>query len=153
MSIKLKAVICPTRQSDSKLSFAQHVSQTQSCHLPSMSVRLKGSRVSRDCTSFGDCDPFTLTPKLFLNLYRSITEPMLTYCSMLFLPSVSVSQKKTNFSRLQTLHQILSDFLILHVSEITDRSVLCRARSVLADSSYPLHNEFQLPPAARRSKQ
>ena len=63
---------------DKDLTFKEHVVATQKkCH-----QRLHVLRKLRS---------FSLDPKLLLNLYRSIIEPLLTYCGILYHRSLSVA--------------------------------------------------------------
>ena len=122
-------------------------------HFPStgISPTLKG-RVSRNHNYvLRRLKLFHLQPRLHLNLYRIIIEPILIYCSMIFLPLVSVSQNSKLFKLANTASNIIG-LPALSLSEITDGVVFCKARSISADSSHPLYNEFKLLPSARRLK-
>ena len=92
---------------------------------------------------------FHLQPKLLLNLYRSIIKPIFTYCGMIFLPSVSVSQKN-KFLKIANTTSKITGLPVPSLSEVTDRAVLRKARSISVDSSHPLYDEFELLLSARR---
>ena len=70
---------------------------------------------------------------------------------MIFLPSVSVSQKNKLLKIAYTASKLIGlpvwKFFLL---EITDRAVLRKARSISVDSSQPLNDEFELLLSARR---
>jgi hypothetical protein len=121
---------------DSRLSFSEHISLTQrKCQ-----QRLYVLRRLRS---------FQLKPKLLLNLYRSIIEPLLVYCSMIFLSSISVSDK----NKLLKMSNLASKIITLPVpclTAISVRALLRKARAVSADPSHPLHAEFELLPSGRR---
>ena len=89
---------------DYKLSSHQHIISTQR----KSQQRLKS---------------FHLRPKLLLNLYRSIIEPILTYCTMIFLSSVSVSEKNKLLKVANTASKITA-LPVPSLSEITERAVL-----------------------------
>ena len=87
--------------------------------------------------------------QLLLSLYRSIIEPILTYCTIIFLSSVSVSEKNKLLKIANTASKVIG-LPVPSLSEITERAVLRKAHSVSADSSHPLYDEFKLLPSARR---
>ena len=121
---------------DSQLSFSDHVAATQKrCQ-----QRLYVLRRLRS---------FNLAPKLLLNLYRSIIEPLLTYCSMIFLPALSVTEKNKLLKVSNTASKIINH-PVPSVSEITERNLLRKAHAVSGDDSHPLNSEFQLLPSGQR---
>ena len=92
---------------------------------------------------------FELDPQLLLNLYRSIIEPLLTYCGSIYHPSLCVTEKNKLVQISKTASKIIGR-PVPSLSEITDKALLRKAHSVSADSSHPLHSEFELLPSGRR---
>ena len=66
-----------------------------------------------------------------------------------FLPSVLVS-RKNKFLKIANTTSKITGLPVPSLAEITDRAVLREARSVSADPSHPLYDEFELLPSARR---
>lgn len=121
---------------DSSLSFKDHVAATQrKCQ-----QRLYVLRRLRS---------FELAPKLLLNLYRSIIEPLLTYCSIVYLPSLSVTEKNKLYKVSNTASKIIG-LPVPSISAINDKTLLRKARAVSGDTSHPLNPEFELLPSGRR---
>ena len=118
---------------NAKLAFQQHTPHTQRKSQQRLYVlrRLKS---------------FHLRPELMLNLYRSIIEPILTYCSVISLSSVSVTEKNKLLKITNTASKMIG-LPVPSMSDITDREVLREAHSVSADSSHPLCDEFTLLPS------
>ena len=92
---------------------------------------------------------FELDPQLLLNLYRSIVEPLLTYCSGIYYPSLSVTERN-KLVKISNMASKIIGLPVPPISEIADKALLRRAHAVSADSSHPLHAEFELLPSGRR---
>jgi hypothetical protein len=92
---------------------------------------------------------FHLDPQLLHNLYRSIIEPLLTYCSTIYHPSLSVTERNKLIKISSTASKIIG-LPVPPITEITDKALLRKAHAVSADSSHPLHAEFELLPSGRR---
>ena len=121
---------------DSKLSFSDHISLT----VKKCQQRLYILRRLRS---------FHLDSKLLLNLYRSIIEPVLTYCSIIFLPSIAVTARNRLLKIANTASKIIG-LPVPSVTEITNRAVLRKAVAVSTDPSHPLYDEFEVMPSGRR---
>ena len=81
---------------------------------------------------------FHLDRELLLNLYRGVIEPVLPYCNMILLPSVSVSEREKRLFKIAHTESNLSNFLffLLLKSQIVQFSPR-HFRSLL---SLPIHN-------------
>jgi hypothetical protein len=121
---------------DSKLSFKEHVKVTQG----KCQQRLYVLRKLRS---------FDLAPNLLLNLYRSIIEPLLTYCGLVYFPSLSVTEKNKLIKVAKSASKIIS-LPVPSISEINDKALLRKARAASGDPSHPLFEEFELLPSGRR---
>jgi hypothetical protein len=121
---------------DSTLSFKDHVRATQGKCQQRMYVlrRLRS---------------FDLDPKLLLNLYRSIIEPLLTYCGTIYFPSLSATEKNKILKIANTASKIIS-LPVPNISDINQKALLRKARAVSADPTHPLHEEFELLPSQTR---
>ena len=95
---------------DEKLSFTEHVTAVQK----KSQQRLHVLRKLR---------AFYVDPLLLLRLYRSIIEPLLTYCSICYYPALSVK----NRNRLLKISDVSAKIIGLptrKVSEIIDHAIL-----------------------------
>ena len=121
---------------DNNLDFKQHV----------QSVQKKGQQqlhVLRQLRSFD------LHPKLLQNLYRSIVEPILTYCGPIFFPQISVSEKNKILKISQTAEKI-SGRKNPNLTTIVDRATVRKAHAIAKNQEHPLFSEFVLLPSGKR---
>ena len=113
-----------------KLSFTEHVTAVQ-------------KKVIRKLQAF------YVDPLLFLRLYRSIIEPILTYCSICYYPALSVK----NRNRLLKISHVSAKIIGLptpKLSKIIDHAILKKARAVATESDHPLSTFFHVLPSQRR---
>ena len=92
---------------------------------------------------------FYVDPLLLLRLYRSIIEPLLTYCSICYYPALSVK----NCNRLLKISHVSAKIIGLPIpklSEIIDHAILKKARAVATESDHPLSTFFHVLPSQRR---
>ena len=111
---------------DEKLSFTEHVTAVQK----KSQQRLHVLRKLR---------AFYVDPLLLLRLYRSIIEPLLTYCSIC--------------NRLLKISHVSAKIIGLptpKLSEIIDHAMLKKARAVATESDHPLSAFFHVLPSQRR---
>ena len=121
---------------DDRLSFKSHVVATQKkCQQRLYILRRLAS--------------FNLQPKLLLNLYRSIIEPVLTYCNVIFWPSISETEKK-KLLKVTKIAAKLVGLPVPSLSALCDKSLLRKACAVADDTSHPLQSEFVRLPSSRR---
>ena len=95
---------------DEKLSFTEHVTAVQK----KSQQRLHVLRKLR---------AFIVDPLLLLRLYRSIIEPLLTYCSICYYPALSVEK---NRNRLLNISRVFAKIIGLptpKLSEIIDQAI------------------------------
>ena len=121
---------------DEKLSFTEHVTAVQK----KSQQRLHVLRKLR---------AFYVDPLLLLRLYRSIIEPLLTYCSICYYPALSVK----NRNRLLKISHISAKIIGLptpKLSEIIEHAILKKARAVATESDHPLSTFFHVLPSQRR---
>ena len=88
-------------------------------------------------------------PLLLLRLYRSIIEPLLTYCSICYYPALSVKTR----NRLMKISHVSAKIIGLptpKLSEIIDHAILKKARAVATESDHPLSTFFHVLPSQRR---
>ena len=119
---------------DEKLSFTKHVTAVQKKSQQRLHV-LRNLRA------------FYVDPLLLLRLYRSIIEPLITYCSICYYPALSVK----NRNRLLKISHVSAKIISLPtpmLSETIDHASLKKARAVAADSDHPLSTFFH--PSRRR---
>ena len=86
---------------------------------------------------------------LLLRLYRSIIEPLITYCSICYYPALSVK----NRNRLLKISHVSAKIIGLPtpmLSEIIDYAILKKARAVTTESDHPLFTFFHVLPSRRR---
>ena len=122
---------------DEKLSFTKHVTAVQK----KSQQRL---HVLRKLRAFY-VDPLLL----LLRLYRSIIEPLITYCSICYNPALSVK----NRNRLLKMSHVSAKIIGLPtpmLSEIIDHAILKKARAVATESDHPLSTFFHVLPSQRR---
>ena len=92
---------------------------------------------------------FYIDPLLLLRLYRSIIEPLITYCSICYYPALSVK----NRNRLLKMSHVSAKIIGLPtpmLSEIIDHAILKKARAVATESDHPLSTFFDVLPSQRR---
>ncbi|KAK2161792.1 hypothetical protein NP493_1559g00026 [Ridgeia piscesae] len=121
---------------DEKLSFTEHVTAVQK----KSQQRLHVLRKLR---------AFYVDPLLLLRLYRSIIEPLLTYCTICYYPALSVK----NRNRLLKISHVSAKIIGLptpKLSEIIDHAILKKARAVATESDHPLSTFFHVLPSQRR---
>ena len=121
---------------DEKLSFTKHVTAVQK----KSQQRLHVLRKLR---------AFYVDPLLLLHLYRSIIEPLITYCSICYYPALSVK----NHNRLLKISHVSAKIIGLPtpmLSEIIDHAILKKARAVATESYHPLSTFFHVLPSRRR---
>ena len=121
---------------DEKLSFTEHVTAVQK----KSQQRLHVLRQLR---------AFYVDPLLLLRLYRSIIEPLLTYCSICYYPALSVK----NRNRLLEISHVSAKIIGLptpKLTEIIDHAILKKARAVATESDHPLSTFFHVLPSQRR---
>ena len=121
---------------DEKLSFTEHVTAVQK----KSQQRLHVLRKLR---------AFYVDPLLLLRLYRSIIEPLLTYCSICYYPALSVK----NRDRLLKISHISAKIIGLptpKLSEIIDHAILKKARAVATESDHLLSTFFHVLRSQRR---
>ena len=117
---------------DEKLSFTEHVTAVQK----KSQQRLHVLRKLR---------AFYVDPLLLLRLYRSIIEPLLTYCSICYYPALSVK----NRNRLLKISHVSAKIIGLptpKLSEIIDHAI----GSVATESDHPLSTFFHVLPSQMR---
>ena len=91
---------------------------------------------------------FYVDPLLHLRLYRSIIEPLLTYCSICYYPALSVK----NRNRLLNISHVSAKIIglpTLKFSEIIDYAMLKKARAVAIESDHPLSTFFHVLPVSK----
>ena len=123
---------------DSKLNFKQHVH----------TVQKKGQQrlhVLRRLRSFD------LHPKLLQNLYRSILEPILTYCGCIFFPQISISDRNKIMKISNSAEKIynrknpsLSDI------DLVEKATIRKAHAIVKNEEHPLNHEFTVLPSGKR---
>ncbi|KAK2172032.1 hypothetical protein NP493_998g00013 [Ridgeia piscesae] len=121
---------------DENFSFTEHVTAVQK----KSQQRLHVLRKLR---------AFYVNPLLLLRLYRSIIEPLLTYCSICYYPALSVK----NRNRLLRISHVSAKIIGLptpNLSEIIDHAILKKARAVATESDHPLSTFFHVLPSQRR---
>ena len=121
---------------DDKLSFTEHVTAVKK----KSQQRLHVLRKLR---------AFYVDPLLLLRLYRSIIEPLLTYCSICYYPALSVK----NRNRLLKISHVYAKIIGLptpKLSETIDHAILKKARAVATESDHPLSTFFHVLPSQRR---
>ena len=121
---------------DETLSFTEHVTAVQK----KSQQRLHVLRKLR---------AFYVDPLLLLRLYRSIIEPLLTYCTICYYPALSVK----NHNRLLKISYVSAKIIRLptpNLSEIIDHAILKKARAVATESDHPLSTFFHVLPSQRR---
>ena len=121
---------------DEKLSFTEHVTAVQK----KSQQRLHVLRKLR---------AFYVDPLHLLRLYRSITEPLLTYCSICYYPALSVK----NRNRLLKISHVSAKTIGLptpKLTEIIDHAILKKTRAVATESDHPLSMFFHVLPSQRR---
>ena len=82
-------------------------------------------------------------------LYRSIIEPLITYCSICYYPALSVK----NRNRLLKISHVSAKIIGLPtpmLSEIIGHAILKKARAVATESDHPLSTFFHVLPSRRR---
>ena len=92
---------------------------------------------------------FYVDPLLLLCLYRSIIEPLLTFCSICYYPALSVK----NHNRLLKISHVSAKIIGLptpKLSEIINHAILKKARAVATESDHPLSTFFHVLPSQRR---
>ncbi|KAK2189868.1 hypothetical protein NP493_95g05039 [Ridgeia piscesae] len=117
---------------DEKLSFTEHVTAVQK----KSQQRLHVLRKLR---------AFYVDP-LLLRIYRSIIEPLSTYCSICYYPALSVK----NRNRLLKISHVSAKIIGLptpKLSEIIDHAILKKARAVATESDHPLSTFFHVLPS------
>ena len=120
---------------DEKFSFTKHVTAMQK----KSQERLHVLRKLR---------AFYIDP-LLLRLYRSIIEPVITYCSICYYPALSVK----NRNRLLKISHVSAKIIGLPtpmLSEIIDHAILKKARAVATESDHPLSTFFNVLPSRMR---
>ena len=130
------------------LSSTSVLSLMKNCHLPSMLQPCRKS-LSSDCTVFEKLRAFYVDPLLLLRLYRSIIEPLITYCSICYYPALSVK----NRNRLLKISHVSAKIIGLPtpmLSEIIDHAILKKSRAVATESDHPLSTFFHVLPSRRR---
>ena len=121
---------------DTRLSFKNHVVATQrKCQQRLYILRRLAS--------------FNLQPTLLLNLYRSIIEPLLMYCNIIFWPSISETEKKKLLKVTQLAAKIIG-LPVPSLSTLCNRALLRKACAVADDTSHPLQSEFVRLPSGQR---
>ena len=118
---------------DEKLSFTEHV----------RAVQKKSQHVLRKLRAF------YADPLLLLRLYRSIIEPLITYCSICYYPALSVK----NCNRLLKISHVFVKIIGLPtpmLSEIIDHAVVKKGRAVATESDHPLSTFFHVLRSQRR---
>ena len=121
---------------DEKLSFTKHVTAVQKKYQQRLHVLRK-------------LRAFYVDPLLLLRLYRSIIEPLITYCSICYYPALSVK----NRNRLLKISHVSAKIIGLPTpmpSEIIDHAILKKARAVATESDHPLSTFFHVLPSRRR---
>ncbi|KAK2150448.1 hypothetical protein NP493_2777g00001 [Ridgeia piscesae] len=118
---------------DEKLSFTEHVTTVQKKSQQRLYVlrKLRASYVDR---------------VLLLRLYRSVIEPLLTYCSICYYPAISVK----NRNRLLKVSHVSAKIIGLptpKLSEIIDHAILKKTRAVATESDHPLSTFFHVFPS------
>ena len=92
---------------------------------------------------------FYVDPLLLLRLYRSIIEPLLTYCSICYYPALSVK----NRNKLLKISHVSAKIIGLptpKLSEIINHAILKKAWAVATESDHPLSTFFHVLPSQRR---
>ena len=121
---------------DSKLDFKQHVQ----CIQKKGQQRLHVLRRLRS---------FDLHPKLLQNLYRSIIEPILTYCGPIFFAQISVTEKNKILKISQAAEKI-SGRKNPNLNTIVDRATVRKAQAIVKNPEHPLNSEFVSLPSGKR---
>jgi hypothetical protein len=121
---------------DSDLSFKEQVAATQ-------------RKCQRRLYVLRRLRSFDLAPHLLLNLYRSIIEPLLTFCSTVFHHLLSVTERNKLIKIANSASKIIG-LPVPSLSDINDKALLGKACAVSADTTHPLHEEFQLLPSRVR---
>ena len=114
---------------DEKLSFTKHVTAVQKKSQQRLHVLRK--------------------LLLLLRLYRSIIEPLITYCSICYYPGLSVK----NRNRLLKISHVSAKIIGLPtpmLSKIIDHAILKKARAVATECDHPLSTFFHVLPSRRR---
>ena len=85
---------------------------------------------------------------LLLRLYRSIIEPLITYCNICYYPALSVK----NRNRLLKSSHVSAKIIGLPtpmLSETIDHAILKKDRAVATESDHPLSTFFDVLPSHR----
>ncbi|KAK2177640.1 hypothetical protein NP493_588g01017 [Ridgeia piscesae] len=121
---------------DTKLTFTEHLTAVQK----KSQQRLHVLRKLR---------AFSVDPKPLLCLYRSITEPLIMYCSTYYYHALSVS----NRTRLLKISHVAAKIIGLStpmLSLMIDHAILKKARAVAAESDHPLFTYVHVLPSRKR---
>ena len=121
---------------DNKLSFSQHTTAIQK----KCQQRL---HVLRRLRSFNVC------PHLLLLLYRSIVEPLMTYCNVCYFSLLSVVNRNKLLKISHTASKIIGRPTPV-LSELADNTIVRKARAITADVNHPLYSCFEMLPSGRR---
>ena len=121
---------------DSKLDFKAHVQAVQK----KSQQRLHVLRRLRS---------FELDPKLIQNLYRSIIEPILTYCGPIVFPSLSISERNKLLNISRSAEKI-SGKKNPKISDIVHKATVHKAQAISKTPEHPLFSEFTMLPSGRR---
>ncbi|KAK2138610.1 hypothetical protein NP493_7454g00000 [Ridgeia piscesae] len=118
---------------DEIFSFTEHVTTVQKKSQQRLHVlrKLRASYVDR---------------VLLLRLYRSVIEPLLTYCSICYYPALSVK----NRNRLLKISHVSAKIIGLptpKLSEIIDHAILKKTRAVATESDHRLSTFFHVFPS------
>ena len=92
---------------------------------------------------------FYVYPLFLLRLYRSIIEPLLTYCSIYYYPALFVK----NRNRLLKISHVSAKIIGLPTpkfSEIISHAILKKARAVATEFDHPLFTFVHVLPSQRR---
>jgi len=121
---------------DETISFTKHVTAVQKNYQQRLDVLRK-------------LRAFYVDPLLLLRLYRSITEPLITYCSICYYPALSL-KNRTKLLKISHISAKMIGLPTPMFSEIIDNAILKKARAVATESDHPLSTFFHVLPSRRR---
>ncbi|KAK3524737.1 hypothetical protein QTP86_001998 [Hemibagrus guttatus] len=89
-----------------------------------------------------------LSSTILVNFYRCGIESILTNCITVWYGNCSVADRKALQWEVTTTQRIIAP--LPAIEDIQKKRCLCRAHSILEDSSHPAHSLFKLLPSGRR---
>ena len=111
-------------------------------------LHLNVSKTKEMCIDFRR-NRTVIDPLLLLRLYRSIIEPLLTYCTICYYPALSV-KNRNGLLKISHVSAKIIGLPTPKLSEIIDHAILKKPRAVATESDHPLSTFFHVLPSQRR---